>query len=224
MAICPRRRPDFHPRTRGLRVMNTDPSTAKVMLRKVMRAELGKKHLAQRAGDSAAVCARLIEAPLWREARSVMLFMPLQDEVDIRPMVARSLRDGKTTTLPRFDVRTQRYGAAEIQDPVQDLEFGQFGVMEPQSRCPWLPLNRLDLILVPGVAFDHQCRRLGRGMGFYDRMLSDVRAISCGIAFDEQIVSAVPETPHDISVECILTPTRWIEAQAESGFSNEFTG
>ena len=63
----------------------------------------------------------------------------------------------------------------------------------------------------PGVAFDLQGRRLGRGKGFYDRLLADLRGTICGVAFDEQIVSELPVGPTDISVNCILTPTRFIE-------------
>jgi 5-formyltetrahydrofolate cyclo-ligase len=72
-------------------------------------------------------------------------------------------------------------------------------------------LNRLDLVLVPGVAFDARGGRLGRGKGFYDRLLSAVNGTKCGVAFDEQIVDAVPVGPLDVLVNCILTPTRWIE-------------
>ncbi|MBP9903534.1 MAG: 5-formyltetrahydrofolate cyclo-ligase, partial [Verrucomicrobia bacterium] len=73
------------------------------------------------------------------------------------------------------------------------------------------PLNRLDLVLVPGVAFDPRGGRLGRGQGYYDRLLAGVRGTKCGVAFDEQIVDAVPVGPLDIRLNCILTPTRWIE-------------
>jgi 5-formyltetrahydrofolate cyclo-ligase len=69
----------------------------------------------------------------------------------------------------------------------------------------------LDLVLAPGVAFDLQGHRLGRGKGFYDRLLADVRGVKCGVAFDEQIVDAVPVGPLDVGVDCLVTPTRWLE-------------
>jgi 5-formyltetrahydrofolate cyclo-ligase len=72
-------------------------------------------------------------------------------------------------------------------------------------------MNRLDLILVPGLAFDLNGRRLGKGKGYYDRLLAGVSGIKCGVAFDEQVVSEVPAGPHDVRVNCILTPTRWLE-------------
>jgi 5-formyltetrahydrofolate cyclo-ligase len=67
------------------------------------------------------------------------------------------------------------------------------------------------LVLVPGVAFDSHGRRLGRGKGFYDQLLAFVRGTKCGVAFDEQIVPEIPIEPHDVRLNCILTPTRWIE-------------
>ncbi|MEY2466031.1 MAG: 5-formyltetrahydrofolate cyclo-ligase, partial [Verrucomicrobiota bacterium] len=73
------------------------------------------------------------------------------------------------------------------------------------------PIKPLDLILVPGVAFELHGRRLGRGKGFYDRLLADMRGTTCGVAFDEQIVAEIPVEPHDVHLDYLLTPTRWIE-------------
>jgi len=103
------------------------------------------------------------------------------------------------------------YVACEIKSPEKDVLSGRFGIREPGEWCGEIELNRLDFTLVPGVAFDLQGRRLGRGKGFYDRMLAAVRGTTCGVAFDEQIVGEVPVEPHDTRVNCILTPTRWFE-------------
>jgi len=72
-------------------------------------------------------------------------------------------------------------------------------------------LGRLDLILVPGVAFDLRGRRLGRGRGFYDRLLLETGGVKCGIAFDEQIAGEVPTGKYDLQMNFILTPTRCVE-------------
>ena len=82
------------------------------------------------------------------------------------------------------------------------------------SRRPVAPKFRFsvpDLILVPGVAFDLSGHRLGRGKGFYDRLLANARGVKCGVAFDEQIVKAVAAGTHDIRMDFILTPTRVIK-------------
>jgi 5-formyltetrahydrofolate cyclo-ligase len=76
---------------------------------------------------------------------------------------------------------------------------------------PGIPLDRPDLILVPGVAFDWHGHRLGRGRGFYDRLLADVRGVKCGITSDEQMVNDVPAGPSDVRMNFILTPTRAAE-------------
>ena len=165
----------------------------------------------QRAAASGQACALLELQPLWKNASLIFFYAPLPEELDIWPLLRDSIAAGKTIALPRFDSITQRYVACQIQDLAHDISHGQFGIREPGSNCIAIPPNRLDLILVPGVAFDPQGRRLGRGKGFYDQLLASVRGTTCGVAFDEQIVEAIPVEPHDVHLNCILTPTRWIE-------------
>jgi len=153
----------------------------------------------------------MLTQPIWTSARSVLLFSPIASELDIRPLIREALSAGKFTALPAFESDTQSYVARFVRDAVTDLVAGEFGILEPRSSCEPAPLNQLDLVLVPGVAFDAQGRRLGRGKGYYDRLLAQVRGTTCGVAFDEQIVEAVPVEPHDVRLNCILTPTRLIE-------------
>ncbi len=103
------------------------------------------------------------------------------------------------------------YVACRITDLSKNIRVGEFGIREPVADCAQISLNLLDLILVPGVAFDLHGWRLGRGKGFYDRLLAAVRGFTCGVAFDEQIVAQIPVESHDVHVNCILTPTRWLE-------------
>ena len=115
--------------------------------------------------------------------------------------------------LPGFEAEENSYVAREIEDLATDLDRGQFGIREPNPDCREVLLNRLDLTLVPGVGFDFKGRRLGRGKGFYDRLLAQISGTTCGVGFDEQIVEAIPTEPHDVQLNCILTPTRWIEVK-----------
>ena len=148
---------------------------------------------------------------LWHEAQSILFYAPMVGELDVWPLLEQALAAGKTAALPRWEAATKAYVACQVRDPVQDVRTGHYGIREPAPRCAGDVLNRLDLILVPGVAFDLHGRRLGRGKGFYDQLLATVRGTTCAVAFDEQIVRAVPVEPHDIILNCILTPTRWIE-------------
>src|SRR5262245_1359088 len=184
---------------------------AKKELRAQVQAHLRRLAPAERETAAAQAGALLREQPIWKQARSVLLFAPLPDELDIWPLLAVALSDRKTVALPRFEEQTNSYLPAQVQSPGSDLRIGRFGIREPVEECPQIPLNRLDFILVPGVAFDVQGRRLGRGKGFFDRLLAAVRGTTCGVAFDEQIVREIPVAPHDVHVNRILTPTRWIE-------------
>jgi 5-formyltetrahydrofolate cyclo-ligase len=184
---------------------------AKANLRQQIRAQLLKLSVAVRDAASASLCARLRELNMWRDVRSVLLFAPLPEEPDIWPLLSEAIAAGKTVALPAFVPGTSLYTARQIIEPARDLVPGKFGIREPAASCPEVALNRLDLALVPGVAFDVSGGRLGRGKGFYDRLLPAVNGLKCGVAFDEQIVDAVPVGPMDVRLNCIVTPTRWIE-------------
>ena len=162
----------------------------------------------ERATAARQLQERLQAHPLWSQTDRVLCFAPLPDEPDISLIIGEALRANKIVALPRYDSAAGHYAAARIDTLAQCLR-GQFGALEPGPGCPLVPLNQLDLVLVPGVAFDLAGRRLGRGKGFYDRLLAEVRGHKCGVAFDEQIVAELPEEPHDVRVDSIVTPTRW---------------
>lgn len=191
--------------------MQTDLQAAKAALRRQISAALAGMPPEKRAADSAKICARLRGLPRWQQAGSVLLFAPMPAEPDIWPLLAGALRAGKTAALPRFDVATGNYGAARVQDLPGDVVPGQFGIREPAARCPKIVLNCFDWVLVPGVAFDRQGRRLGHGRGYYDRLLAEVRGVKCGIAFDEQLANEVPTGPADVRLDFMVTPTRGVE-------------
>jgi 5-formyltetrahydrofolate cyclo-ligase len=184
---------------------------SKGVLRKEIRERLKALTPEQRAAAAGRACALLEQQAVWKRAELIFFYAPMPEEIDIWPLLGDAMAGGKTVALPRFDSATQRYVACQILDVAKDLSQGRFGIREPGGHCIAVPPNRLDLVLVPGVAFDVHGRRLGRGKGFYDQMLASVRGTTCGVAFDEQIVEAIPVEPHDVHLNCILTPTRWLE-------------
>ena len=181
---------------------------AKAVLRKQVRERLASISPTRRAVESAQLCARIRTTNHWLNARTILLFAPLPDEPDIWLLLTNALAEGKRTALPFFDGEQQRYSARLIQNTATDTQIGRFGIREPKPDCPAVPLNQLDLVLVPGVAFDTGGRRLGRGRGFYDRLLALAGGVKCGVAFDEQLVDAIPAERHDICLDHILTPLR----------------
>jgi len=183
-------------------------NSQKSVLRKQIHSVLQKISPAARAAASAQICARLKEQEFWKEAASVLFFAPMPGEADLWQLLEETMASGKTVALPRFDAAEQSYVACRVQNLRSEIVTGHFGVREPHPGCGEIPLGRLDLVLVPGVAFDLNGNRLGRGKGFYDRLLADVRGVKCGVAFDEQIVNEVPAGKLDAPVDFILTPSR----------------
>lgn len=182
----------------------------KAALRKTVLAALHALAPEVRALGSARACERLLSRPEWQQARSVLLFAPMPEELDVWPLLAAALGEGKIVGLPCYDPSNRQYFARQVCEPDRDVATGHFGIREPSPACADLPLNSLDFILVPGVAFDEQGYRLGRGKGFYDRLLRNLRGTTCGVAFEEQLTPRVPLEPHDVRLNCILTPARWI--------------
>jgi 5-formyltetrahydrofolate cyclo-ligase len=191
--------------------MQTDIQAAKAALRKQIRGALETIPRAARAPLSAQICARLRDLPAWKNAASVLLFAPMPAEPDIWPLLAEALGAGKIAALPRYHPAGKHYAACRVQNVRNEIAPGAFGIREPAARCAEIPLDCLDLILVPGVAFDWHGRRLGRGKGFYDRLLAGARGVKCGITFDEQVVNEVPAGPSDVRMNFILTPARGAE-------------
>jgi 5-formyltetrahydrofolate cyclo-ligase len=182
----------------------------KTALRSMMRDRLEKISPAVRAVESIELCDRLkAQMP---SAHTILFFAPLPDELDIWPLLEESLALGTTCALPFFDAGKKIYGVKEIKKLATDIVAGKFGVREPASTCAEIPLDQFDLVLVPGMAFDLSGNRIGRGQGFYDRLLEKVSGIKCGVGYDFQLLKKIPIEPHDAKVDFILTPERCLKA------------
>jgi 5-formyltetrahydrofolate cyclo-ligase len=189
--------------------MNINES--KSALRQRILAELkqmdGVKREALSAQSRAVLCAQSI----WLQAQAILFYAPIRGELDLWPLVQTALTSGKRVFLPRYQPEADAYCVCEISDPSKDLLPGHYSIPEPAPHCLSFSLKQLDLLLVPGVAFDLLGRRLGRGKGYYDKMLATPGGVRCGVGFDDQIVSEIPVDPHDAHLNCILTPTRWLQ-------------
>jgi 5-formyltetrahydrofolate cyclo-ligase len=178
-------------------------------LRAEFRRRLANMSAEDRASASEEIRRRLEGIDPWRSARCVMAFAARPDEPELAPALQAGIKEGKTIALPRFNPATGLYEAALVADWKRDLVAGAFGIPEPRPDGPVVALNQLDLVLVPGLAFDAKGARLGRGKGFYDRLLVDVIGHRCGVLFEWQLVEEVPLEPHDRLMNSILTPAHW---------------
>ncbi len=143
-----------------------------------------------------------------------MFFASFRSEVETEPMILRALRAGKRVVLPK--VTGKELALYEIGDFGADMERGAWGIPEPKTFAP-AKLDEIDLIIMPGAAFDEQGNRLGYGAGFYDKLLSAFKRTAVALAFEAQIVSNVPVAPHDIPVGKIVTEKRVITTQRAEG-------
>lgn len=189
--------------------METNDQLLKNRLRSKIRAALEKISPAVRAVESIELCERLkVQMP---GAHTILFFAPLPDELDIWPVLEQSLALGSVCALPFFNAESKSYRAKVIKRVATDVVPGKFGVREPAENCENILLNRFDLVLVPGMAFDLQGNRLGRGRGFYDRLLPEASGIKCGICYDHQLLAEkIPTEPHDWKVDFVMTPMRTV--------------
>jgi 5-formyltetrahydrofolate cyclo-ligase len=180
----------------------------KELVRSKIREALARISPAVRAVESIDLCARI--KTQMQSAHTVLFFAPMPDELDVWPLLEESLVVGKVIALPFYDAGTKLYQARQIRNANADVIAGKFGVLEPVADCPEIPFDKFDLVLVPGMAFDVNGDRLGRGRGFYDRMLEKASGVKCGVCYDFQLVEKLPTEPHDALVNFILTPTRCV--------------
>jgi 5-formyltetrahydrofolate cyclo-ligase len=188
----------------------SDTRSVKLSLRAEVREHLRNLTAEAQEFQSRRACETFLAQEVYAKCRSILLYMPLRGEVDVRLIFERAISDGKDVALPRFLPETGVYGAFFVGD--EPLAAGPFSVLEPSMNHP-APLNRLDLIIAPGLAFDARGRRLGRGKGFYDRLLSTAAGVKCGICFAEQLLAEIPVEPHDVVLDFIATPTRWLDCR-----------
>jgi 5-formyltetrahydrofolate cyclo-ligase len=136
--------------------------------------------------------------------------MSFGDELDTTPILTHILATGRTLVLPRM---TTDNGAPALAlhrvDSLNDLLPGKWGIREPRADAPLVTLSDIDFALVPGVAFDLEGNRLGYGKGYYDRLLAKRPAslTVAAVAFDCQVVDAVPVEPHDAKIDILITPS-----------------
>ena len=183
-------------------------SDLKARIRKAARARRAQLSEAERRRASSAVTHAVLG--LWdlEGAKTVLAYVATGDEVDTEPIIDALGIRGVRVALPRVD---EPIGLAiHLVSDKAELVSGPFGVLEPALATPRVEPAHIDAAIVPGVAFDPACNRIGYGGGFYDRLLPLLRG-DCpriGLAFDEQMMDALPVEPHDAALDLVVTPER----------------
>lgn len=172
-------------------------------LRCSIRKQKKQYSAAQLAAMSEEITDRVLASAIWQEAGTLLLYHPLPDEVDVCRLIRLASAEGKRVLLPvcNGDNLELRIYVGEAS-----LCPGAFGIMEPTGPLfPSRHYNQIRLALIPGMAFDKAGHRLGRGKGYYDRLLPHLSAAYLlGVGFPFQLVDMVPTETHDISVNEII--------------------
>lgn len=179
----------------------------KASLRKRAKATLPKVSAERLALASAMICQRISAADFFLSAKSIMAYVPLPTEPEISALVDLANQLGKTVTIPRIDWESRTMQPARVRDLIADVEVTKYGVRHPRSYMPMVEPAEVDLVIVPGLAFDETGNRLGHGSGFYDRFLSraDVHGYVVGVTHSALLLERLPTDAADMAMHAVVT-------------------
>ncbi len=188
---------------------------------KAKKAEIRRSTLARRDGlskkkhteKSKAILDSLSEFANFLEARIVLFYMSHKSEVDTRPMIRKAIALEKIVALPLIDEEKRGIVPFKIENLDRDTQPRYQGIPEPiPQRCKEVPVEHINLAIIPGIAFDERGARIGYGTGFYDRFIPhlDITTRKVALAFECQIVPQIPMEPHDRYTDIIITEKRII--------------
>jgi 5-formyltetrahydrofolate cyclo-ligase len=186
----------------------------KVALRSQMQVKFAALPVADVRAKSAAIWERLAVLPAFAGATRRLIYVSTGMEVDTHGLIQQVLAMGGQVCVPSYNAAEKGYIASVLHDFHSDLTAGRFAIFEPRPEAVRpMAADHIDVALVPGLAFDQKGNRLGRGMGYFDRLLQSVRGTKIALAYDFQILNEVPAESHDARVDFIVTETRVVETK-----------
>ncbi|NQU73550.1 MAG: 5-formyltetrahydrofolate cyclo-ligase [Candidatus Omnitrophica bacterium] len=180
---------------------------SKRKIRKEISSQLRSQEKKQILENSAAIKRRLFDLEEFKKARCVVFYVSMETEVNTYDMIDESIQMGKRVGVPVVVEGEGCLNISQINSREKELKKGFYGVGQPEAKTirP-IPCEDMELVLVPGIAFDKAGNRLGRGKGYYDKFLKGLpkRALTIGLCFNFQVVESIPRLPHDIPVKMLL--------------------
>lgn len=184
-----------------------------------MKKEFRKKVISDRNNqsyeslckNSSIITQKILALDCIKTAKNIMLYLDFNNEVKTDELIIKLLSLGKTVSSPITIKEEKKLIPSQIIDLKDGVKIGAYGIREPKPECsPEVEVKDIDVVIVPAVAFDKDCYRLGYGGGFYDRFIERLRedAITVGIAFDLQIFDSVPKEDHDAQLDYIITESQ----------------
>jgi 5-formyltetrahydrofolate cyclo-ligase len=152
---------------------------------------------------------QLINSDLYSSATTILAYAALPSELNLDLLIQQAITDNKRICIPQIDWASKSMQPAQIRSLDEDLQTGRYGVRTPNEGCPVVEKDEIDLVFVPGLAFDFKGNRLGRGAGFYDRFIESftlsTRPELVGVCYQCQMIESVPTEPHDYPMDRVIT-------------------
>ncbi len=191
----------------------------KASMRLQMMGRLAGQRPGAKEGGERKIRAHLESFVPYQRAHSVMYYVGVGSEIDTSPFITQALKKRKQVFVPSCLTKEGKLLVSRLFD-LAELAPGYYGLLEPKEEFlrPHDP-DCLDLIILPGLAFDLRGNRLGRGGGYYDRLLAQVHpwTLLIALAFDFQVQEQIPAEDHDLPLDIIITPSRIITCRPQTG-------
>lgn len=205
----------------SIRNLMDDLMLHKKLFRKQVR-EMAEKHPSRLLSLlSGKIADSVLDSEEYKSAQTLAGYASTAGEVDTTAILQKALEDGKRLILPKVSqTHCSEMSFHEIKDMDRDLiQEPPFGISQPVKGCSEIALQEAELVLVPGMGFDHCCQRLGRGKGFYDRALSKIDSKTFGLAFQFQMFPEIPTDSRDVPLDRVITDKHIYEYR-RSGFAS----
>ena len=187
--------------------------------KKILRKEILTKRknidIVEKEKMDRKICDKFYESKYYRDAKNIFIYISYDSEINTKEIINKALIDNKKIYVPRTEFKTRLMDAVEIIS-LDNLIESEYGILEPSIEEPHIEPNELDLIVVPGVAFDRNGGRIGYGAGFYDRYFKKInkdnikKIQKLALAYDFQILEKVPMNEQDVPVNYIITEKEFI--------------
>ncbi|WP_176167384.1 5-formyltetrahydrofolate cyclo-ligase [Mesobacillus jeotgali] len=177
---------------------------AKINLRESIKAKLSQLSLPVYEDQSYQIAQQLYQTEEWNTATTVAITVSKAPEVDTFQIIRKGWEQGKRIVIPKCEPKSKHLDFRELKR-FSELESVYYGLLEPiVNKTISVTPDRIDLVVVPGLAFSKNGYRLGFGGGYYDRFLANYQGKTVSLAFNEQIVNDIPVESHDIPVHKII--------------------
>lgn len=181
-----------------------------------LRTDYKKKRAAispdEKSAMDAEIVRRIIGLRSYSYADNLLLYYPLPEEIDVLPLAAQAIADGKAVYFPiSWEKGIMEF--RRVVDLNSEFTLGKFGIKEPSNKCPLLDKSEVkgaSLVIMPALSFDRDGYRLGYGKGYYDRYLIDLSASVIGVVYDSMLADRLPRGKFDRHADLVLTEKQLI--------------